>query len=73
MRRGLYRTFSPNRKNHVILCYDDIKNVYTVGFKLWDNSGYKEYTHFNHACWAFQSIHDTFKKAFKGNIITNLK
>lgn len=71
--KELYKTMTLTRKNYVIMSYDEEKDTYTVSYKLWDNSESREYTHYNRACWAFQSIHDTFKTAFKSNILTNLK
>lgn len=73
MKYAIYRTMTKSRKNHVILSHDNIKDVYYVTYKLYDKSEVFEYTHYNHACYKFNIIHEYFIKNFKDNVLTNLK
>ena len=73
MKYAIYRTMTKSRKNHVILSHDNIKDVYYVTYKLYDKSGIFKYTHYNFACYKFNTIHKEFIKLFNGNVLTNLK
>jgi len=66
----LYRTMSP--KNYVILKHNEETDTYIVSVKLWGRHEQKEYSHYNHATFAFQNLHDKIVK-LGGKIRTNLK
>ena len=73
MKYAIYRTMTKDRKNHVILSHDNIKDMYYVTYKLYGKSEIFEYTHYNHACYKFDTIHKTFKELFPKTLLTNLK
>lgn len=73
MRYGIYKTMTKDRKNHVILSHDDIKDMYYVTYKLYGKSEVFEYTHYNHACYKFDTIHKEIIKLFPKTYLTNLK
>jgi hypothetical protein len=73
MKYGIYRTMTKDRKNHVILSHDNIKDMYYVTYKLYGKSEVFEYTHYNHACYKFDIIHNTFKELFPKTLLTNVK
>jgi len=73
MKYGIYRTITKDRKNHVILSHDDIKDMYYVTYKLYDKSEVFEYTHYNHACYKFELINNVFKELFPKTLLTNVK
>ena len=73
MKYAVYKTMTKDRKNHVILSHDDIKDMYYVTYKLYDKSEVFEYSSYNHACYKFNIIHEYFIKLFNGNVLTNLK
>lgn len=73
MKYGIYRTMTKDRKNHVILSHDDIKDMYYVTYKLYGKSEVFEYTHYNHATFKFDSINNTFTELFPKTLLTNVK
>lgn len=73
MRYAVYKTMTKDRKNHVILSHDDIKDMYYVTYKLYGKSEVFEYTHYNHATFKFDLINNTFKELFPKTLLTNLK
>jgi len=73
MIKAIYRTMTKDRKNHVILSRDTEKDTYYVSYKLYDKSEVFEYTHYNHACYKFDLINNTFKDFFPKMLLTNLK
>lgn len=73
MKYGIYRTITKDRKNHVILSHDNIKDMYYVTYKLYGKSEVFEYTHYNHATFKFDSINNVFKELFSKTLLTNVK
>ena len=73
MRYAVYKTMTKDRKNHVILSHDDIKDMYYVTYKLYGKSEVFEYTHYNHATFKFDSINNVFRELFPNTLLTNLR
>ena len=69
----IYKTMDKSHKNYVILNHDTENDMYYVSYKLYDKSEVFEYTHYNHACYQFDTIHKTFKELFPKTLLTNVE
>lgn len=69
----IYKTMDKSHKNYVILNHDTENDMYYVTYKLYGKSEVFEYTHYNYACYKFDTIHKTFKELFPKTLLTNVK
>lgn len=69
----IYKTMDKSHKNYVILSHDTENDMYYVSYKLYKRHDVFSYTHYNHACYMFNEIHNTFKDFFPKTLLTNVK